>query len=234
MKFEQTLISGVLIKRYKRFLADVALEDGTIVTAHTPNTGSMMGCNMPGSKVWLSRSNKPTRKYPLSWELVETLPGIITGINTILANRLVREGIEKGIIKELQNYDSIRQEVPYGNENSRIDLLLESASGSKCYVEVKNVTLVEENIAYFPDAVSTRGTKHLRELSEMVCRGNRAIIFYCIQRQDAEGFKPADNIDSTYGETLRQVVKRGVEAFAYSCSVSSVEIVLENRLPVLI
>lgn len=232
MKLATALIPGVLIKRYKRFLADVELEDGMKVTAHTPNTGSMKGCNIPGSKVWLSRSDNPTRKYPLSWEMVEADSGAITGINTGLANRLVTEGIENGVITELQNYTEIRQEVPYGKERSRIDLLLEARSGPVCYVEVKNVTWVENSVALFPDAVSTRGTKHLRELSEMVRCGHRAVIFFCVQREDAHRFRPADEIDPIYGKTLRQAMRQGVEALAYSCRVSPVEILLTNRMSV--
>ncbi len=233
MKFEKPLISGTLIKRYKRFLADVELHDGTKVTAHTPNTGSMQGCSTPGSKAWLSQSHNPKRKYPLSWELVEVSEDTIVGINTSLPNRLVREGIESGVIGELQGYDKIRREVPYGKERSRIDLLLESKYKPACYVEVKNVTLMKNNAAFFPDAITTRGTKHLRELQEVARSGNRALIFFCIQRQDVRSFSPADDIDTVYGNTLRQVMKNGVEALAYSCGVSPLEIMFDRKVPVI-
>ncbi len=233
MKFEKPLIPGTLIKRYKRFLADVDLDDGKIVTAHTPNTGSMQGCSSPGSKVWLSQSNNPKRKYPLSWELVEVATDTIVGINTGLPNRLVMEGIDNGVIVELQGYDAIRQEVPYGKERSRIDLLLEAKSKPPCYVEVKNVTLMKDSVGFFPDAVTARGTKHLRELREMVLLGKRAVILFCIQRQDVKSFSPADDIDPVYGNTLRQVMDQGVVALAYSCRVSPLEIMFERKVPVI-
>ena len=233
MKFEKPLIPGTLIKRYKRFLADVEFHDGTTITAHTPNTGSMQGCSAPGSKVWLSQSNNPKRKYPLSWELVEVATDVNVGVNTGLPNRLVREGIENGVITELQGYDEIRQEVRYGKERSRIDLLLESKLKPACYVEIKNVTLMKNNVAFFPDAVTVRGTKHLRELLDVVHSGNRAIIFFCIQRRDVQSFSPADDIDPVYGTTLRQVMKHGVEALAYSCLVSPLEIMFDRKVPVI-
>lgn len=232
MKFNQTLIQGVLIKRYKRFLADVQLEDGSVITAHTANTGSMTGCSTPGSRVWLSDSKSETRKYPLSWELVETDGGALTGINTSWPNKLVKEAIEGGTITELQGYETIRAEVSYGEERSRIDLLLENADKGLCYVEVKSVTLVQGKQARFPDAVSKRGTKHLRELMVMVEQGHRAVIFYCIQRGDTTSFAPADDIDPEYGNTLRQAIAAGVEALAYEAEVSIDEIRLTKKIPI--
>lgn len=234
MKFEQPLIEGRLIKRYKRFLADVELADGSVVTAHSPNTGSMKSCSTPGSKVWLSDSKSTTRKYPLSWELVEADSGALTGINTGWPNKLVKEAIEDGTISELQGYASIRPEVKYGHEGSRIDLLLADEEKGLCYVEVKNVTLVEGDIALFPDAVSTRGTKHLRELTAMVDAGHRAVIFYCIQRNDASCLQPADMIDGEYGKTLRLAVAHGVEALAYEADVTTGGVILSRRLPVVL
>ncbi len=216
MDFEQPLISGRLIRRYKRFLADVELGDGQIVTAHTPNTGSMQGCAEPGSRVWLRDSGNPKRKYPFSWELVETLDGQMVGINTGLANHLVREAIETGVIRELAGYTEIRTEVNYGSENSRIDLLLRGEGRADCYVEVKNVTLVIEGQARFPDAVTTRGSKHLRELMAMVRTGYRAVCCFCVQRGDALSFAPADQIDPAYGGLLRMAQVAGVELLAYS------------------
>lgn len=232
MKFNRPLIDGVLIRRYKRFLADVRLPDGSVVTAHTPNTGSMKGCCTEGSRVWLSHSDNPKRKYPLSWELIEALPGVIVGINTGLPNTLVREGIENGVISELQGYKLIRNEVSYGSENSRIDLLLENGANRKCFVEIKNVTMVKEGVAYFPDAVSLRGTRHLRELAGVVGKNHRGVIFYCVQRKDAREVRPADRIDPGYGQTLREVTRRGVEALAYQASVSTAGICLTHALPV--
>lgn len=231
MKFEKPLIEGILIKRYKRFLADVELADGEVVTAHTPNTGSMLGCCTPGSRVWLSDSGNPKRKYRLGWELVEAEPDILVGINTTLANTLVSEAIEKGIIGELQNYRSLRREVRYGTENSRIDLLLES--DPDCYVEIKNVTLAENGTALFPDAVSKRGTRHLRELERVVRDGKRGVIVFCVQRMDADEFRPADTIDAEYARTLRQVMDNGVEALAYRASVDAKSIELVTPIPVI-
>jgi len=225
-------MEGVLVKRYKRFLADVELSDGHRVTAHTPNTGSMKGCAEPGMRVWLSDSGNAKRKYPLSWELVEVGPGVRVGINTGLSNRLVEEAIETGIIRELQGYNSIRREVRYGKENSRIDLLLEGHNGRSCYVEVKNVTLMDDGCAYFPDAVTARGSKHLRELTEMVKEGHRAVIFYCVQRNDVRQFRPADHIDPEYGRTLRHALKNGVGALAYSAEVAPEGVCLQKSLPV--
>ena len=237
MEFESPLIKGTLIKRYKRFLADVTLENGDQITAHTPNTGSMKGCSDPGSTVWLRDTKNPDRKYPLSWEMVETKPDVLVGINTILSNSLVAEAIENGVVSELQGYDQIRREVKYGEENSRIDLLLsdqnnESENKPDCYVEVKNVTLVEENIAYFPDAVTKRGSKHLRELQAMVKQGKRAVIFYCIQREDVKEIRPADEIDPEYGQLLREAISSGVEALAYTAKISPQGIELIKHVPV--
>ncbi|MDD5035327.1 MAG: DNA/RNA nuclease SfsA [Methylococcaceae bacterium] len=185
-----------------------------------------------GSRVWLRDSGKAERKYPLSWELVEAEPGILVGINTGLSNLLVEEGIARGMVKELPGYRRIRREVRYGLENSRIDLLLEEGNGPSCYVEVKNVTLVEEGSASFPDAVSARGSKHLRELAQMVRQGHRAVIFYCVQRSDAREVSPADRIDPVYGQTLRQVMAEGVEALAYAARVTPQGIELSEGLPV--
>lgn len=237
MEFESLLIKGILIKRYKRFLADITLDNGSQITAHTPNTGSMRGCSEPGSTVWLRDTKNPDRKYPLSWEMVEATSNsntnVLVGINTLLSNSLVEEAIRNGVVTELQGYDQIRREVKYGEENSRIDLLLEHNEKPACYVEVKNVTLVEDNIAYFPDAVTKRGSKHLRELIAMVEQGQRAIIFYCIQRNDVREVQPADEIDPEYGQLLRTAINSGIEAIAYSAKISPVEIELVKSIPVI-
>jgi sugar fermentation stimulation protein A len=233
MKFDKPLITGTLLKRYKRFLADVQMDCGNVVTAHTPNTGSMMGCSEPGSRVWLSDSGNTKRKYPLSWELVESQGDTLVGINTGLSNRLVREAIEQGVVRELQGYDRIRAEVRYGDENSRIDLLLEQhGTEPDCYVEVKNVTLADGSSALFPDAVSTRGTKHLRELITMVRGGYRASMCFCIQRGDVLDMRPADAVDPEYGKTLRQAQGEGVEIFAYRADVTPESIELTSAVPV--
>ncbi len=225
------LVAGTLIKRYKRFLADVLLEDGSEVTVHCPNSGSMKGCAVPGSRVLLSRSPNLERKYPLGWELV-LADGFWAGINTGLPNRLTREAIENGTVRELQGYATIRPEVPYG-EHSRIDLLLEGPTG-RCYVEVKNVTLVEDGRALFPDAVTTRGQKHLQELMRVVREGDRGVIFFTVQRGDGTSVSPADTIDPEYGRLLRLALENGVEALAYRALVTPEEIVLTERLPVIV
>lgn len=233
MQYDKTLLQGTLIRRYKRFLADVRLPDGTVVTAHTPNTGSMAGCCNAGSRVWLRDSGDPDRKYPLSWELVEATPDVLVGINTSLANRLVREALDLKVVNELTGYRAVRSEVRYGRENSRIDLLLQDGTAPDCYVEVKNVTLVEHGTAYFPDAVSVRATRHLRELEYIVSNGGRAVIFFCVQRKDANAVQPADKIDPAYGKMLRRALSGGVEALAYRARISTSRVELRDRLPVI-
>jgi sugar fermentation stimulation protein A len=225
------LTAGILVRRYKRFLADVALEDGSTITAHCPNSGSMKGCAVPGSRVFLSRSANPGRTYPFTWELVES-DGFWAGINTGLPNRLTRAAIEDGTVAELQGYETIRPEVPYGG-HSRIDLLLEGPTG-RCFVEVKNVTLVEDGRALFPDAVTIRGQKHLNELMRVVREGDRGVIFFTVQRGDGDSVSPADLIDPEYGRLLRLAVENGVEALAYRALVTPQEIRLTERLPVVL
>ena len=223
------LYPALLIRRYKRFLADVELHDGTTITVHCPNSGSMLGCSTPGSLVLLSRSDNPARKYAYTWELVQ-IDGIWAGINTARPNGLVREAIENGTVAELTGYGAIRPEVPYGT-NSRIDLLLAGERGN-CYVEVKNVTLVEGRRALFPDAVTTRGQKHLRELMEVVRNGHRGVIFFLVQRDDGDEFAPADRIDPEYGRLLRQAANAGVELLAYRTAIAPPRIDLVRSLPV--
>lgn len=224
------LIPGRLIKRYKRFLADIELADGSLVTAHCPNSGSMLGCNLPGSPVMLSVSPNPNRKLAHTWELVQ-VDGYWVGLNTMLPNRLAEEAILDGTIAELQGYPRLRREVPYGSERSRIDILLEGDQG-RCFVEVKNVTLVEHGRALFPDAVTERGQKHLRELMEVVRNGERGVILFTVQRGDGVAVAPADAIDPAYGRLLRQAVTQGVEALAYRALVAPHEIRLTQSLPV--
>ncbi len=231
MKFPTDLIPGRLIQRYKRFLADVELADGTIVTAHCANSGSMLGCKEPGSKVLLSLSPNPNRKLAHTWEMVD-VNGYWAGINTALPNRLAREGIENGTVVELQGYSGIRNEVPYGT-NSRVDLLLEFGT-RRCYLEVKNVTMVAGQQAFFPDAVTVRGQKHLRELQMVVAAGDRGVILFVVQRGDAASVSPADAIDPVYGRLLRAAVANGVEALAYQATVTPTEIYLTHRLPIIL
>jgi sugar fermentation stimulation protein A len=231
MMLPSPLLPGKLIRRYQRFLADVELETGETVTAHCPNSGSMKGCALPKRPVLLSIADNPSRKLRYTWELV-LVAGHWVGINTMLPNRLVREALERGSLPELAGYPSIRPEVPYG-ERSRIDLLLED-QGKRCFVEVKNVTLVEGETALFPDAVTTRGQKHLRELMGVVRKGDRGVIFFVVQRGDGRSVAPADAIDPEYGRLLRQAVESGVEALAYRVDVTPGKITLGIRLPVLL
>lgn len=231
MNLPSNLVPGTLLRRYKRFLADVALEDGSVITVHCPNSGSMKGCAVPGSQVLLSISQNQSRKYRHTWELVRVNERWV-GINTALPNHLVHEAISNGTAKELQEYSAIRTEVPYGTR-SRIDLLLECGS-QKCFVEVKNVTLEDRGQAFFPDAVTLRGQKHLNELMEVVRNGHRGVIFFTVLREDCSSVSPADNIDPEYGRLLRSAVSCGVEALAYRATLSPTEIVLTERLPVIL
>ncbi len=231
MKFDPPLESATLVKRYKRFMADVKTENGEELTLHCPNTGSMKNCNLAGSRVWYSDSGNPKRKYPHTWELVEVEAGAIAGINTNRANSLVKEALENQVIPDLVGYDQLKTEVKYGEENSRIDLLLEF-SDQLCFIEVKNVTLGEGDTVYFPDAVTERGRKHLRELMKMVEQGHRAVLFFCVQHNGVKRVKPADHIDPAYGETLREAVAAGVEVMAWQCRLSDTEICLERAMPV--
>lgn len=234
MQFTEPLIAATLLRRYKRFLADVKLETGEIITVHTANTGSMLGCAEPGSRVWLSRSAGTTRKYPYSWEITETAAGVLVGINTALPNTLVGDAIRDGVMEELQGYAVLRTEVPYGVERSRVDILLEREGAPACYVEVKNVTAAVDGVAIFPDAVSTRGAKHLRELAVMVGQGQRAVLCFCVQRNDVSAVRPADEIDPVYGSTLREAAGRGVELIAYQADVTPCAIALRRALPVML
>jgi sugar fermentation stimulation protein A len=233
MRFPSPLARGRLLRRYKRFLADVALDSGATVTATCPNTGSMLGLSAPGSIVWLSKSDSPTRKYAHTWEMVEADLGqgvSLVGINTGHPNRLVAEAIEARRVKPLAGYRSLRREVRYG-EASRIDLLLEDARKGRCYVEVKNVHLMRKSgLAEFPDCATERGVKHLRELAAMVAEGHRAVMLFLIQRGDAERFKLADDLDPAYSEAFAEALAAGVEAMAFSCRMSPDEIVLDKRI----
>ena len=219
MEFPDPLIKGTLVKRYKRFLADVVLEDGSEVTAHCANSGTMLTVNEPGSEVWLSPANNPSRKLKYTWELIRVGDALV-GINTQHPNRIVQEAIEGGRAKELRGYGSLRREVKYG-KNSRIDILLEDDARPKCFVEVKNVTMKRGGLAEFPDAVTARGAKHLRELADQVAEGHRAVMFYLVQRPDCSGFALAGDIDPAYAEALGKALDAGVEVVAYGCHVET-------------
>jgi sugar fermentation stimulation protein A len=233
MRFPAPLTRGRLIKRYKRFLADVTLDSGETVTATCPNTGSMLGLTAPGSPVWLSRSDSPTRKYPHTWEMIEADLGdgpSLVGINTNHPNRLVTEAIEGRRIKKLAGYQSLRREVKYG-EASRIDILLEDPGKGLCYVEIKNVHLMRKpGFAEFPDSVTARGAKHLRELREMVAQCHRAVMLYLIQRTDATRFSLAHDLDPVYAQAFAEAADAGVEAMAYACRLSPDEIALDKAI----
>lgn len=218
------------MKRYKRFFVDATLENGDIVTAHCPNTGSMKGLLLEGADVYLTFNDDPKRKLKYTFEMINAGTSLV-GVNTSLPNKIVEEGVEKGLIPALTGYDHIRREVKYG-ENSRIDLLLESDSKPSCYVEVKNTTLAEGATALFPDAVTSRGTKHLNELAEMVKQGHRAVMVYLCNRSDCTSFNVADEIDPTYGETLRAVLQQGVEAVCMRVRITPEEIIIDGEIPV--
>jgi sugar fermentation stimulation protein A len=230
MQFFSPLIQGTLIKRYKRFLADVRLADGSIVIAHCPNTGAMTGCAEPGWKVWLSPSNNPKRKLLYTWEVVLTDRFHWIGINTHKANVLVKEAIEEGRIDELLGYKTLQSEVRFGQENSRIDFLLTDRDKADCYVEVKSVTLLVDNAGYFPDSKTLRGQKHLRELSVMVNQGKRAVLFFCVQHSGIQSVQVAKHIDPDYANELKQAMLNGVEILCYGCRVSSEKIDINQSL----
>jgi len=235
MHFDPPLVPGTLLRRYKRFLADVRLDDGREVTAHCPNPGSMRTLAEPGWRVWLSAANNPKRKLRWTWEIV--LAGDAETpvlVNTARPNGIVRAAIEADQIPELGGYGHLRAEVGYGM-NSRIDLLLSSAvdGGPDCYVEVKSVTfLVSEGRAAFPDSVTKRGAKHMAELARVVEAGRRGVVFFLVSRMDANEMAPADAIDPVYGKALRDAVAAGVEAIAYRATVDAAGLGLGGRVPV--
>jgi sugar fermentation stimulation protein A len=227
------LIPATLLKRYKRFLADVRMSDGETITVHTPNTGSMLGLAEPGMRVWLRDTQSETRKYRYSWEMSEPQAGNFVGVHTGLVNKLVSEAIDNGTIEQLQGYERRQQEVRYGTEKSRIDLLLTATDHRQCYVEIKNVTAKDQDErAIFPDAVTTRGQKHLRELIHVTQAGHRAVLFFCVQRADAAAFRPANEIDPRYAEYLQMAAEVGVELYAYKAIVAPNQIKIHQSIPV--
>ncbi|MDN3701072.1 DNA/RNA nuclease SfsA [Vibrio artabrorum] len=236
MHFNPPLEPATLIKRYKRFLTDIQLPDGSERTIHCANTGAMTGCATPGNTVWYSTSDNAKRKYPNSWEISETDKGHRICINTVRANPLAVEAIENGTIVELLGYNVLRTEVKYGRENSRIDILLEDNDKPPCYIEVKSVTLLDEQKTsskgqgFFPDAVTTRGQKHLRELTEMVESGNRAVLLFTVLHSGIEKVSAAHHIDAKYSLLLKQAQDAGVEVLCYKAELSSTQIQLKQAV----
>ncbi|WP_349357443.1 DNA/RNA nuclease SfsA [Stappia sp.] len=230
MRFPSALVPGRLVRRYKRFLADVVLDEtGEEITAHCANPGSMLGLKEPGLRVYLSRSDNPKRKLAYSWELVEA-DGALVGINTAHPNRLVEEALLAGAIPELAGFADLRREVKYG-KNSRIDILLEQGDGRPVYVEVKNVHLMRDaGLAEFPDSVTARGAKHLVEMGDMVAEGARAAMVYLVQRPDCSALSLAADIDPAYAAAFAEARARGVEAYAIGCRVTPQEIVAERAV----
>lgn len=231
MKLPQPLIRGTLIQRYKRFLADIELDDGTTITAHCANPGAMTGLNMPGLTVWLSKSDDPKRKLAHSLELVELESGLV-GINTAHPNRIVGEALREGAIAPLAHYPGVRPEVKYG-ERSRVDFLLTGDGLPDCYLEIKNVHLMRATgLAEFPDSVTARGARHLGELAAMVAQGKRAVLLYLVQRADCHHFDVARDIDPAYAAAFIAARKAGVEALCYATTISHGAIVLGEPLPI--
>ncbi|WP_075182153.1 DNA/RNA nuclease SfsA [Pantoea sp. 1.19] len=220
MRFDPPLQPARLIARYKRFLADVVTADGKTLTLHCANTGAMTGCATPGDTVWYSTATGAGRKYPQSWELTETAAGHFICVNTLRANALVKEALLAGSLPELAGYRHCRAEVKYGTESSRIDFQLQEENRANCYIEVKSVTLLHQGKGYFPDAVTTRGQKHLRELMSVVRDGHRAVLLFVVMHTGIEDVSPARHIDAAYAELLVQAQRSGVELLAYRATLS--------------
>lgn len=233
MRFEPPLESARLIKRYKRFLADIETDSGELMTIHCANTGSMLNCMSEGGRVWFSRSNDPKRKLPGSWEIGETPHGRLACINTARANALVEEALNAGVIGELAGFTALKREVPYGEERSRIDFRLEYPGGA-AYVEVKSVTLgfADTDVAAFPDARTERGAKHLRELATLARQGVRAVQLYCVNLSGITAVRPAEEIDPGYASALKEAMAAGVEVLAYGVEISPQGIRVSHRLDV--
>jgi sugar fermentation stimulation protein A len=232
MKFPSPLVHGTLLKRYKRFLADIKLDSGEELTVHCPNPGAMMGITSPGLKVALSKAANPARKLAYSWEMVE-VDGTWIGVNTGNPNQIVAEALANNAIQELAGYKNIKAEVKYG-QNSRIDFYLTDGPTQMCLVEVKNVHLIRGNhMAEFPDCVTARGAKHQLELAEQVKNGIRSVVLYVVQRNDALSFKVADDLDKAYGKAAQLAADAGVEMLAYSCNMEANGITLTQPLKVL-
>jgi len=236
MKFSSPLIEGRLVSRYKRFFADIELADGTVVTAHCANTGSMAGLKQVGSRVWISNADNPKRKLQYDWRIIEVrqeTKSALVGVHTAWPNKIVEEALNSQHILELAGYESLRREVKYG-ENSRIDFLLEDESKPPCYVEVKSITFSREHgLAEFPDSPSVRATKHVNELTNMVKGGARAVMLYVVQRDDCDQFSIAADVDPKYQEAIVQAHKTGVESLCYACTLSPEEITISHKVNIL-
>jgi sugar fermentation stimulation protein A len=233
MRFSPELEEGRLLIRYKRFLADIETASGELITIHCPNTGSMFNCMLPGGRVWFSRSNDPKRKLPGTWEISETPQGRFACVNTGRANKLVEEALLAGVIPELNGFTSLKREVAYGVENSRVDFRLDYPTGP-AFLEVKSVTLGfdDSTVAAFPDAVTQRGAKHLRELAALAREGVRAVLLYCVNLTGIEAVRPAEEIDAAYAAALRDAVAAGVEVMAYGVHLTPDEVRIDRRLAV--
>jgi sugar fermentation stimulation protein A len=231
MEFPSPLERGRLVARYKRFFADVIMDDGRQITAHCPNPGAMLGVREPGLTVWLSRSDDPKRKLAYTLELVETAEGALTGVNTMHPNRIVAEALAAGAIPELTGYDTIRREVTYG-EASRVDFLLQGSGRPDCWLEIKNCHLSRGGgLAEFPDCVAARSSKHLRELAAMVRAGDRAVVLFVVQRTDCDRFQACAELDPVFARTLGEVAAQGVEVLVYACAVDARSVTLTRRIP---
>jgi sugar fermentation stimulation protein A len=230
MDFPSPLERGRLVQRYKRFFADVVMDDGREITAHCPNPGAMLGLKDPGLVVWLSRSDDPKRKLAHTLELIEADGGLV-GVNTMHPNRLVAEALALDLISELTGYASVRREVNYGT-NSRVDFLLESEDRPPCWLEIKNCHLMRTaGLAEFPDCVAARSSKHLRELAAMVDEGHRAVALFVVQRTDCERFTACHELDPLFGRTLDEAAAKGVEVLVYACEMSQSRVTIAGRLP---
>ncbi len=236
MQFDPPLEEAILIKRYKRFLADIKTATGEILTIHCPNTGSMLNCMSEGCRIWFSRSTDPKRKSAGSWILSETPQGRLACVNTHLANKLVEEALQQNVIKELTGFNQLRREVKYGQENSRIDFCLDYPNQTTTYLEVKSVTLGYDNsdIAAFPDAVTSRGSKHLRELAELAKQGTDTALLYCVNLTNISAVRACKEIDADYAKALQLAHQAGVKILAYSCNITPQEIVVTKPIKIIL
>ncbi len=234
MKFSPALQHATLIQRYKRFLADVITPQGESLTLHCPNTGAMTGCATAGDTVWYSTSDNAKRKYPHTWEMTETQQGAFICVNTLRANQVVKEALMAESLPELTGYSSLKSEVKYGAEGSRIDFMLQAEDRPECYIEVKSVTLADNDHGYFPDAVTLRGQKHLRELMSVAAAGKRAVLLFAVLHSAIERFSPARHIDPKYAQLLHEAQKQGVEIFAYKAELSADNMTLRSSLPIVL
>jgi sugar fermentation stimulation protein A len=227
------MITGRLIRRYKRFLADVEVASGEVITAHCPNTGAMLGCREPGSRVWLSESDNPRRRYRHTWELVESAPGVLVGIHTGRTNRLAAEALSQGLLGDVVKVRELKREVSVADLGCRIDFMVEAEDGPDCYLEIKNVTAaVEKGVALFPDAVSERAVRHLDSLIRLVDRGYRAALCFCVQRSDVHAVRPAAEIHPEYASALARAAAAGVRVAGFRCCVSPARIEPVDRVRV--